>query len=68
MSQIQTEPPEQMKDAAELDNEAIERLLDKRSDLMKKGRVKRVYYEVREDVQNSDARAEFEEEENRFKE
>ena len=57
-----------MKDAAELDNEAIERLLDKRSDLMKKGRVKRVYYEVREDVQNSDARAEFEEEENRFKE
>ena len=68
MSQIQTEPPEQMKGAAELDNEAIERLLDKRSDLMKKGRVKRVYYEVREDVQNSDARAEFEEEENRFKE
>ena len=34
-------------------------LLDKRSELMKRGRVKRVFYETREEVTNLDRRGEF---------
>lgn len=34
-------------------------LLDKRSDLMKRGRVKRVYYETKEEVQTEDMRGEL---------
>ena len=33
--------------------------MDKRSDLMKRGRVKRIYYEETDTVQVKDARAEF---------
>ena len=50
-------------DAAQLnvDPDNIAALLDKRSELMKRGRVKRVYYEHTDVIQNGDMRAEFDE-------
>ena len=50
-------------DAAQLnvDPDNIAALLDKRSELMKRGRVKRVYYEHTDVIQTADMRAEFDE-------
>lgn len=43
----------------EIEPENIGTLLDKRSDLMKRGRVKRVYYKHTDEVHTSDMRQEF---------
>ena len=50
-------------DAAQVnvDTENIASLLDKRSELMKRGRVKRIYFEQTEVIQTADMRAEFDE-------
>ena len=45
MQQVQAEPEEKRKTVEELENEEIAMLLDKRSELMKRGKVKRVYYQ-----------------------
>lgn len=43
----------------ELGSENISALLDKRSDLMKRGRVKRIFYQVTDDVHVTDGRTDF---------
>ncbi len=43
----------------DFDRESIGTLLDKRSDLMKRGRVKRVFYQVTEEVHTNDMRTAF---------
>ena len=67
MTQVQTEPEEARKGADELEDNDIALLLDRRSELMKRGRVKRVYYQVTQDVQQEDGRAEFAEQESMYK-
>ena len=42
-----------------IDNDSISMLLDKRSELMKRGRVKRVFYKVEDEVINQDMRGEI---------
>ena len=44
MQQLQAEPEENRKTVEELEQEEIAMLLDKRSELMRRGKVKRVYY------------------------
>ena len=46
-------------DASHSDLGNIEALLDKRSELMKRGRVKRVFYQQTEEVVTADLRGEF---------
>ena len=47
MQQLQAEPEENRKTVEELEQDEIAMLLDKRSELMKRGKVKRVYYQQR---------------------
>ena len=42
-----------------LDPENVAELLDRRSELMKRGRVKRVFYKVTDEIQSHDMRREF---------
>ena len=45
--------------AGNIDVDDLSELLDKRSELMKRGRVKRVYYQTTETIQTADLRGEF---------
>lgn len=55
----EVEERESANESVDLTRNDINELLDKRSELMKRGRVKRVYYQVRDTISNADMRREF---------